>query len=229
MKQVLEKPRAKRRPERQPARLGRRSEHDGLGDTDHQQREGDEKPRDRSGGGDVEQRLARWDSTADADNGAERPDQHRGPRDEKRKGGGHTVVTAGDVMPHFMGAEDQEEQDGVRDATSQARETDEGRPRGVQVERSFPNPAARHRRREKCRDEEAPVKPQPGRSTARIDQRRRDGGEVVHDAPRKVLAKRRRSIATRIYGHASASVDSDCALRRTPAYKQAWRRQGNTV
>jgi hypothetical protein len=229
MKQPLEKPRAEGRTERQPVGLGRRLQHDRVGDTEHQKRKCHEKPRDRSGGGDVEQRLPRWNRTADADDGAERPDQHRGPRNEKRKGGRYAVVAAREVMPHFVGTEDQEEQGGVGDAARQPGEADEGAPRRVEVERSLPDPAPRHRRREERGDEESPVEPKPGGSPARIDRRRRGGGEVVHDAPRKKSTKRRRSIATGNESLASAPADSDCTLGWTPGAKQAWRRQRNAV
>jgi competence protein ComEC len=94
----------------------RRQPRDGrVRETVGQDRQGDDEPGDRSGDADVEQGAARGDGGADPDHGAEGA-QKRRAGDEIGQGGADPVAPAGDVVPHLVRAEDQDDRDGVRNA-----------------------------------------------------------------------------------------------------------------
>lgn len=92
-----------------PGRRGR-----GLGGRDPPpgDRERDEEPRDRPGGGDVEQRAPVGDAPADPDHRAERPDEGQA-RDEEGERGRDAVDPAGEVVAHLVRAEDREHEQAV--------------------------------------------------------------------------------------------------------------------
>jgi competence protein ComEC len=157
----LENPRRERRTEADPVDLlsGR---NDGRGrDADDEEWESDDESGNRPCGGDVEERLPRGDHTADPNHRAERSDEHRRARNEERKGRRDAVPATGDVVPHLMSAEDEEEERGVGDPVRQARKVEKLCPRGGRVVLSFPHPASRHGRGEKRREEEPRVEPDP--------------------------------------------------------------------
>jgi competence protein ComEC len=223
VEQPLEEQRAQGVAEHQAVRSPRHGEHGGVGDTRDQERQGDQKARDRSGSGDVEQRLPRGDRPADPDDGSERADQHRRPGDEKRKRRRDAVVPAGEVVPHFVRAENQKEQRGVRHPVGKAGKRDEGAPRGVKIEQTLPRPAPGHRRGQKRGDQQAQMEPEACRK------RRWGGRGFGHDAPRWEKAGRRPSISTALDRLASAGADTRCTPQRTSGVERAWHPQENAV
>ena len=72
-----------------------------------QDRDGGHEPGDRPGHADVEQRLPGGERRADADHGAECPEQVRTGQKERQRGI-DPVQAAGDVVPHLVGPENEQ-------------------------------------------------------------------------------------------------------------------------
>jgi competence protein ComEC len=149
VKQLLEIRRAERAAEKQPVsgrpgNLGRPS------DTRDEERKGDRESGDRSGGRDVEQRPPGRDHAANSDDGAQRPDEHGGSGDEKRQRGGNTVIAAGEVVAHLVGAQDQQQKGSVRETVRQPGGIEKLTPPGVVVPHLLPKPASRGGRGREC-------------------------------------------------------------------------------
>jgi len=94
----------------------------GALESDVEDRKCHDESRDGTGRCDVEESAPRGDGPADADHRSERADEQGDPGDEERNGRRDTVVAAGEIVAHLVGAEDQEQQEGVRRAGLQVRE-----------------------------------------------------------------------------------------------------------
>jgi competence protein ComEC len=154
----------------------------GASDADDENRQRDDEPRDRPRGRDVEERSTRRDRPPDADDRSERPDEHRGPGQEEGERGPHAITAAGQVVPHLVGPQDQQEEGRVRDPPREPAQGKELAPAGVRCERALPEPAPRRaggqeRGREKRRVNEEPW------AIARPAGRRRGSGDLVAHRP----------------------------------------------
>ena len=82
--------------------------------------DGGHEPGDGPGDADIEQRPPVGERGADADDGAERPEQVRTGKKERQRGV-DPVQAAGDVVPHLVRPEDEQGAGGVRKAVEPAR------------------------------------------------------------------------------------------------------------
>jgi competence protein ComEC len=135
-------------------------------DPDHHHGNGYHEPRDRPGGGDVEERLAGRDPPLDPDHRAEGADEHGDPGDEERKGRRDAVTAARHIVPQLVGQEDGEEEHGVGNPLGQPGGGEVLGPGGVRIESSLPEPAPRHHGGHEGRPEQGEMEP-PSRAPLR--------------------------------------------------------------
>lgn len=163
-------------------RIDRRRGRGCQADSEGNQR--DDEARDRSRGGDVEQRLAIGYPAADPDHRSQRP-QHEGSRDEKGQRGRDAVVAASQVMAHLVAEEYQKDPDRVRDPGGEDPHRELAKRRGRQelvsdlgrAPEGSPGPGQGDEREQ----HEDGVQQQPARRDAhrgRRPKRWRDGGRV---------------------------------------------------
>lgn len=173
-------------------------------------RQRDDEPRDRPGGGDIEERAPRGNGTANPDDRTERPDQERRSGDEERQSRRNPVVTAGEVVTHLVGAEDEDEEERVRDTVRESRRRQELRPGSGDVARVLPPPASGHAGGDECREKEHAMKPGTPAGLRRYREvgdelGRRESGDLV--AQRAPLGK--------INGTTASITTARCPRERT--------------